>query len=806
MKKALLGLVWIIVSMPLLSQYVISGKVLDNRSKPLPGANIVLVSGHAGTTTEKDGSFSLSGVPGGNISLAVSFIGFASDTLALEVDRDMRLQDIVLSPAPFMGEEVVVRAIRMGDDAPVTGTTLNSEQLAKENYGQDIPYLLSMTPSVVVSSDAGNGIGYTGIRIRGTDANRINVTINGVPLNDAESHSVYWVDLPDFASSVENVQIQRGVGSSTNGAAAFGASLNFRTLATNNEPYVRLSTNAGSFSTLRGSVAMGSGLLDNGLSFDMRMSGMHSDGYIDRAWSKLSSWYLSGAYTGEHTSVKLISFSGFEELYQAWDGVPSYMLDSARTYNGLGEYTGKDGLVHYYDKQVDHYRQLNNQLVVSQYITPALSASAVLFYSRGIGYYEEYKAGRSYSDYGLNEPVIGTDTVTETDLVRRKWLDNHFFGLTAALNYRKNKIELVAGGGWSRYLGDHYGTIIWAEVAGDAPKDYRWYEGSGDKNDWNTYLKALLPAGPLVLYGDLQLRGIDYYISGIDDDLRDITQEHHYLFFNPKGGLTFNISDKEKIYASASIANREPNRSNYTDADPAGPQPVPERLTDVETGYNFTGEEFSVDANLYFMYYKDQLVLTGEINDVGSAIMTNVDRSYRAGIELAAGWKILQGLVWEGNLTLSRNQILDFTGYVDNWSYWDDPENEPYQVEENLGTSTLAFSPSITAGSRFSYMPAENIGLSLLSRYVGSQYIDNTSSAERMLEPWFTNDLRLEWKIPATFAKETVLTIALVNIFNVQYSSNAWVYRYYYGGEEYSMDGFYPQAGRYLMCGFTLSL
>lgn len=804
MKKALLGLAWILVSMPLLSQHVLTGKVTDNKHKALPGANIIISSSGKGTTSEKDGSFRLEDIPSGEARILISFIGFRTDTILVQVNGNIALPEISLYPAPFIGEEVVVRAIRMGEDAPLTGTIIDAEELARDNYGQDIPYLLSMTPSVVISSDAGNGIGYTGMRIRGTDANRINVTINGVPLNDAESHSVYWVDLPDFASSVENVQIQRGVGSSTNGAAAFGASLNFRTLATEPEPYVLISSNAGSFGTTRGSVSLGSGLMKNGLSFDMRLSGMHSDGYIDRAWTNLSSWYLSGAYTGEHTTVKLISFSGFEELYQAWDGVPSNLLDSLRTYNPLGEYTDADGTTRYYENQVDHYRQNHYQLILSQYINPALSASAVLFYSRGIGYYEEYKSGRSYSDYQLSNPVFGTDTVYETDLVRRKWLDNHFFGFTSALNYRKNNLEFVAGGGWNRYLGDHYGTVIWARVMGDAVKDYRWYEGTGDKNDWNTYLKALLPAGKLLFYADLQLRGIDYLITGIDDDLRDISQEHHYLFFNPKGGITWKISGHKKLWLSAAIANREPNRSNFTDADPLGPQPLPEKLSDFEAGYSVSGESFSFEGSLYYMYYKDQLVLTGEINDVGSAIMTNVDRSYRAGIELAGAWKILKSLTWEANLTLSRNMIIDYHGYIDNWSYWDDPDNEPYQVEEDPGNTTLAFSPSLTANSRVSYNPFDNLTLSLLSRYVGSQYIDNTSSTDRMLEPWFTNDLRLEWKIPNKFSKDLMFSFSAVNIFNVLYSSNAWVYRYYYGGTEYSMDGFYPQAGRYFMSAINI--
>ncbi|MFZ5940189.1 MAG: TonB-dependent receptor [Bacteroidota bacterium] len=804
MKKALLGLVWVFLSIPVLPQYVISGTVIDSRQKPLPGANILLAPGNRGTVSARDGSFSFQEVPAGQFRLLVSFIGYRTDTLELPVSGNIALPPVVLKPSPVPGEEVVVRALRMGEDAPVSGTTLTAEELSRNNYGQDIPYLLSMTPSVVVSSDAGNGIGYTGMRIRGTDGNRINVTINGVPLNDAESHSVYWVDLPDFASSVENVQIQRGVGSSTNGSAAFGASLNFRTLATERDPWVLISGNAGSFNTRRTSVSAGTGILKNGLSVDMRLSGLHSDGFIDRARTDLASWYLAGGYTGEHTSVKLIAFSGTEELYQAWDGVPSGMLDTAGTYNPLGEYTTTAGKTAYYDNQIDHYRQDHYQLLATHSFSSSLSASGVLFWTRGSGYYEEYKSGQSYAAYQLPEPVFGSDTIRETDLIRRKWLDNDFYGITASLNYLRNSLEVVAGGGWNRYLGDHFGTIIWAAVPGAAEINHRWYEGTGDKSDWNTYVKALYPAGKLVFYADLQLRGIHYAISGTDDDLRDISREHDYLFFNPKGGISFKIQDKEKLYLSVAIAHREPNRSNFTDADPLGPEPKPEKLTDLEFGYTMTANSFTLNAGLYAMYYRDQLVLTGEINDVGSAIMTNVDRSYRAGLELALTWQLSRRFSWEGNLTLSRNRILDYTGYVDNWSYWDDPLNEPYQVEENLGETSLAFSPSVTGNSRLSYIPFKGLTVSALGKYVGSQYIDNTSSLERMLDPYFTCDLGIDWSVPVSFARELVFTLALRNIFNEQYSSSAWVYRYYYGGSEYRMDGFYPQAGRNMMAGIKV--
>ncbi|MCP4310923.1 MAG: TonB-dependent receptor, partial [Bacteroidetes bacterium] len=670
----------------------------------------------------------------------------------------------------------------------------------------DVPFLLSMTPSLVISSDAGHGIGYTSMRIRGTDGNRINVTINGIPLNDAESHSVYWVDIPDIATSVENIQVQRGVGTSTNGAAAFGASVNLMTRMVEKEPYATYEGSFGSYNTYRNSISAGTGLIKDHFSVDMRLSDMHSDGYMDRSWTDLQSWYTSASFYDSKTLVKFITFSGMEELYQAWGGVPSYLLESDRTYNEMGGYTDSAGNQAYYDKQVDRYKQVHYQLHLTHELSPKWHANAALHYTRGAGYYEQYKEDESLSDYQLEDVVIGGDTIGESDLIRRKWLDNDFYGVVGGLHYEGGPLSAVMGGGWNRYDGDHFGTVIWARYPGESEIRHRWYDNKGVKSDWNSYMKATFQAGEMIsLFADMQLRGIDYRIEGIDDDLRDLTQEHDYFFFNPKVGMNLLLNDQQRAYLFVARANREPNRSNFVDADPAGPVPIQETLMDYEAGYGFQGSGFAFNANIYYMDYHNQLVLTGEINDVGSAVMTNVEKSYRAGIELSGGLEPTSWLRWDLNATLSSNKIIDYMGYVDNSDYWNDPDTEPYQIEEKLGTTDLSFSPGFLFNSQIAVRPVRNLHLNLSSRYVGSQFVDNTSSADRRLDPYFINDLRISYSFFPEFLREISLNFQLMNLFNIEYETNAWVYRYFYEGAEEIVDGYFPQAGRHFMAGVRVN-
>ncbi len=805
MRRAALMLAWILGSVSVLGQYTIKGVVSDDENQPLPGANILLTELGRGVSAQKNGTFVMNRVPEGDYLLVITFVGYESHSAPIAVDKDLDLGTISLERATILGEEAIVSATRAGTKTPVAFSDIDSEEITSRNFGQDVPYLLASTPSLVTSSDAGHGIGYTSMRIRGTDGNRINVTINGIPLNDSESHSVYWVDLPDIATSVDNIQIQRGVGTSTNGAAAFGASVNFQTRKLEKEPYAIYEGTLGSFNTFRNTISAGSGLIKDHFSVDMRLSDLHSDGYIDRSWTDLKSYYVSAAYHNANSLVKFVTFSGTEELYQAWNGVPSYLLDTDRTYNELGGYTDADGNLAYYDNQVDHYKQTHYQLHLSRSFNEKWHANGALHYTRGAGYYEQYKEDESLSDYLLDDVVTGGDTITETDLIRRKWLENDFYGIVGGLHYEGDKIGAVLGGGWNLYDGDHYGTVIWARNPGDTEIRHRWYDNVGKKTDWNSYLKVNWDAGDrFSLFADLQVRGIEYGIEGSDDDLRDIGQEHSYLFFNPKAGFNYQISPSQRAYLYVARANREPNRSNFVDADPAGPVPVKESLLDYEAGYTLQGAIYSVNANLYYMDYTDQLVLTGEINDVGSAIMTNVKDSYRAGIELSGSIKPNTWFRWDLNATLSQNKILKYEGLVDNWDYWSDPDNEPYQVLEELGTTDLSFSPSVMFNSKLDVEPLQELHLSLISKYVGKQFIDNTSTEARVLNPYFINDLRLSYSFYPQFMEEIALHIQVLNLFNVKYETNAWIYRYYYEGEEGALDGFFPQAGTHVMAGIRL--
>ncbi len=804
MIRAFFMLAWFSVSMLVSAQYTFSGKVLDEKGEPLASASIAFSDLYLGAVTESDGSFSLDRLAAGEYHVIISYIGHSKIDTVIHLTTDLTMT-FNLKPSPVMGEEAIVRAVRAGSKDPVASTMLSREEITKRDFGRDIPFLLSTIPSVVVTSDAGHGVGYTGLRIRGTDLNRINVTINGIPLNDAESHGVYFVDLPDFAGSVENVQVQRGVGTSTNGAAAFGASMNFQTTELNKSPYAEVNSYYGSFNTLKNSVSVGSGLLEDKFSFDLRLSDIRSDGYIDRASSNLKSFFMSSAWYTAKSLLKFDVFSGKEKTYQAWDGVPGYLLATNRTFNGIGQYTNVDGEIRYYDNETDNYQQDHYQLHYSHDVTRYLTVNVGLHYTRGAGYYEQYKEDESLSDYGLAPVITAGDTINSTDLIRRKWLENNFYGMIFSLTYSHNRVNATIGGGANNYIGDHFGTIIWARYASDSEIRHKWYTNTGKKQDYNIYSKLNFSVSDQIsLYGDVQARGIKYDLNGLDDDLRSVTQDHSYLFINPKAGINYSPGSRERLYLSVAVANREPNRDNFVDADPNGPGPKPERLYDVEAGYALNSSQFRGGLNFYFMDYHDQLVLTGEINDVGAAVMTNVDKSYRAGIEITAGMKVGDKFSSDVNLTLSRNKILNMVSYVDNWDYWNDPENEVYQYTEHPGTTDIAFSPEVLASGNFVYQILKNFDVSVQSRYVGKQYLDNTSSDERKLDPYFVSDLQFSWSFETRWTKDFSLHFMVANLFNEKYQTNAWVYRYVSEGQEAVLDGYFPQAGTHIMGGVKL--
>jgi iron complex outermembrane receptor protein len=763
----------------------IKGKVTDINGLPLQGAGITIENTILGVHTDSEGNYSLSVRKDLVYKLRFSFIGFESQIRDVTFKGDTVL-NIVLLAKSVMTEEVFVNATRAGERTPMAYSTVTKEDISKNNIAQDIPYLLGYTPSLVVSSDAGTGVGYTNINIRGTDVKRINVTIDGVPVNDAESHGVWWVDLPDLASSADNIQIQRGVGTSTNGAGAFGATINFQTTNLNREPYAEVNSSYGSFNTSKNTINFGTGLINKKFAIDARLSKIWSDGYIDRAFSDLKSFYISGTMYGETSILKLMIFSGVEHTYQAWDGVPKDSLATHRTYN-----------IHNYKNETDNYWQDNYQLHYSKEISSNISANAALHYTHGQGYYENLIQNSKFSSFNLPNAIFNTDTITSSDFITQRWLRNDFYGFTYSLNYRKDKISTIIGGGWNQYLGNHFGDIIWAKTVTYNNDSYRWYQGTGNKKDLNTFLKINYSlTNKLNLYTDLQFRNINYSIGGFDENLKDVTQNHKYNFFNPKAGFTYNLDEKQKVFSSFGVSQREPDRDDFTDADP-GKTPVPEKLFDYEAGYEFHSSILMLKGNLYYMFYHDQLILTGKINNVGATILTNVPKSYRQGIEIETGIQIFENLNWYENLTISRNIIPVFEDLTDNW-------DNSLQDKEILKNKTISFSPSIIAGSVIDYYPFNNFHLSLNTKYVGKQYIDNTQNTERMLKAYLVQNISFLYTIKSKIFKEMTCQFVVNNLFDKMYETNAWVYKYIEEGSLHVMDGYFPQAGINCMVKFEI--
>jgi iron complex outermembrane recepter protein len=793
MKKLIFVLLLQLFIFASFGQFKLSGVVLGN-NEPLTGASVVLDNSMYGVSTLSNGTFEFKNLKAGEYLIKVSFIGFETSEIKVNLNSDQHIS-VQLERNVILTDEILISASVAKSKTPMAYNNVSGEEIARQNMGQDIPYLLQLTPSFVATSDAGSGIGYTNFRIRGTDMNRINVAVNGIPLNDAESHGTWFVDQPDLASSIENVQVQRGAGTSANGAAAFGATINLQTSTFNPDPYAEYKTAFGSFNTFKNTVLAGTGLINGKFTVDARLSKVNSDGFIDRASADLKSFYIASGYYTETTVLKAIVFSGYEKTYQAWNGIPSDLLLTNRTYNSAGEYTDENGVVQYYDNQVDDYQQDHFQIHFSHSLNQNISLNASAHYTRGKGFYENYKEDEDLADYQIPPVIIGSETVETSDLINQKWLDNDFYGLVYSFNYEKDKTEFNLGGGYSIYDGDHFGKVIWAQFLGNAEPNHDWYRSTGLKKDFNVYAKYNYQVSEKInLFTDLQYRNINYTIDGIDDDLRDITQEHNFNFFNPKFGVFYEPQQNQQFYLSLAVANREPNRSNYVDADPSGKQPVHETLRDWELGYNYKSSAFSFSANYYYMCYKNQLVLTGEINDVGAPIMVNVDNSFRTGIELQAGVKITPTLQWNGNTTFSTNKVMNFIEYVDNWDTWG---QETYEI----GTTDLAFSPNVIANSRFTFSPANKLEFSFISSYVGKQFIDNTSSDDRVLDAWFVNNLSAGYSVSTRLFEQITLRLMVNNLFNEKYESNAWVYSYIYEGERYKMDGYFPQAGTHFMFG-----
>ena len=697
--------------------------------------------------------------------------------------------------------EITVNALRAGEKTPVTFTNISKSEIEKGNLGQDLPYIISLTPSVVTTSDAGGGIGYTGFRIRGSDATRINVTINGIPLNDSESQGVWWVNMPDFSSSVENIQIQRGVGTSTNGASAFGASVNLQTDGLRKDAYLTTNNTVGSFATLKNNIEFGTGLLNNKFTFDGRLSKISSDGYIDRATSNLQSLYLQGTYFGESSVIKALMFTGHELTYQAWNGVPLNYLNTNRTFNS---YT--------YENEVDNYSQTHYQLHYSKQMSETTNYNIATHYTHGEGYYEQEKLGEYLADYGLDKIFLTNDTITKTNLIRRKWLNNDFGGFTYSLNHKMGNIDLVLGGASNRYSGQHYGNVIWVQYASNADFNHQYYWNKAEKLDHNFYAKANYKYSDATnLYIDLQRRIVGYTFTGYDEGGNPSEQEVASAFLNPKFGLFHMLNENQAIYASFAVANKEPNRNDYVESTPNS-RPKHETLYDTEVGYKQSGKKFSLGINMYQMSYRNQLVLTGQINDVGANTRTNIDESFRRGMEMEGSLNLGSKIQWSGNISLSQNKIKNYTAYIDNW-------DNGGQDEVDYKNTDLAFSPSIIWVSNINCKLGDNISIDFISKYIGEQFIDNTSSEDRMLDDYLVNNMRVSYEWNSKIFKTSKLTLQVNNLLNNEYVSNAWVYRFISDGWDpresdpyvnadsengYNMAGYFPEATRNYLLGITL--
>ncbi len=669
-------------------------------------------------------------------------------------------------------DEVLVSAVRVTAKTPVSFSNLGKKEIKFRNLGQDIPILMNYLPSVVTTSDAGNGVGYTGIRVRGSDATRVNVTINGIPYNDSESHGTYWVNMPDFASSVESLQLQRGVGTSTNGAGAFGASLNMLTDNYAAQSTGEISNSFGSFNTRKNTVKFSTGLMNDHFEIAGRLSAIKSDGFVDRGASDLKSYFLQGTYVGKTTLIKALVFGGKEQTYQSWNGIDGETLQKDRTFNSAGAFTDEQGNARFYDNETDNYQQDHSQLHWNEKLSANWNTNFALHYTKGKGFYENYKENAKFSSYNLTPITIGGTTINRTDLVRQKWLDNDFYGTTFSANYKDAKLDFIFGGGWNKYEGSHFGKVIWARFASQSELGDKYYDDYAVKIDGNIFAKANYQiTDKLSLFGDLQYRTVNYKADGVQANSVDDT----FDFFNPKTGLTYDIDTHNALYFSYARANREPNRTDYE-----GGNVKPEKLNDFELGWRYVAEKVQFNTNVYYMAYKDQLILTGNLDDVGAPIRSNSEKSYRLGLEVDATIALTDQLIIRPNFTLSANK------------------NKDLAVEgKDYGTTDIAYSPAIIAGNILVYIPVENLHISWMQKFVGQQYMNNIELPAAKLADYFVNDLNVAYTFkPKSIFKEIIVTGLVNNFLDKKYVSNGYMYDIY--------PYYYPQAGINFLAGVVL--
>ena len=779
MKKISIFLFLFVSTLANAQSFTLSGKVVDENKNSLAGASILVKEVKKGVSTDFDGNFSFN-LEKGTYTVEVSFLGYStvSEKITLSKDEEYVIE---LQTGTTVLEEVLVSAVRVNTDVPVTFSNLSKKEIAKRNLGQDIPILLNYMPSVVSSSDAGAGVGYTYMGVRGSNGERINVTVNGIPYNDPESHGTFWVNLGDFASSTENLQLQRGVGTSTNGSGAFGASLNILTDAASEDAFAEISNSVGSFNTRKHTVKFSTGKINDHIEIAARLSNIYSDGYVDRAFADLKSYYLQGSYTDENTLIKAVTFGGKEHTYQAWYGLTADELAADRRQN---PYT--------YDNETDNYEQNHYQLHWNEKLNDHWSTNLALNYTKGVGYFEQSKKNEDAADFN-NLIADGSDVIV------RRWLDNDFYVFNFNTNYKTDKLNFISGISYSDYSGDHYGEVIWgSDLAADVNIRDRYYFSDAKKTDFSIFAKATFDiSDALIGYVDVQGRFVGYKTQGITNDILPIDVDATFSFFNPKFGFTYKINPNNSLYTSFAVANKEPNRNDFEIG-----VTTPETLNDYEFGWRFKSENIKLTINSYYMDYKNQLVLTGALNDVGAPIRATSGSSYRLGTEIDADIRISDKISIRPNATFSANKNRDFFITKDGNT-----------TPQSLGNTDLSFSPDVIVGNVFTYTPLKNVQLSILSKYVSEQFMSNFSSevsANDVLESYFTSDLNIVYTLNTNkLFKSVVFTALVTNLFDTEYVDRGYYYTfdddYSNPGTVTTVDGagYYPQATRNFLIGAT---
>lgn len=780
----------------------VTGHVTGQDAEPLAGATIQVKHGDQWTQTDINGRYDIQ-LPKGKHTFVIRYLTAQPVEKTFELYADLIL-DIVIDERTEILDEVLVQAVRVDASSPITHSNISKEALEKRNLGQDIPMLLNFLPSVVTTTDAGAGVGYTGIRVRGVNAQSTNITINGIPFNDAESMGAFWVNLSDFASSTESMQLQRGVGTSTNGSGAFGASINVLTEGVSKNAHAEIANSFGSYNTLKHTLKFSTGRLHDHFEISGRLSNIKSDGYIDRATSDLKSYFLQGAYVDEKRLVKAVIFGGQEITYQAWNGLEDVdLLKHHRTFNTSGMFTDADGNIQFYDNEIDDYTQNHYQLHWNERLNDQWSTTLGLNYTRGLGFFEQYKESQKLVQYGMEDIELGGETISRSDLVRRRWLDNHFYVFNANANYKNDALRLSFGTSLSSYDGDHFGEVIWAQYAGNTPKGHRYYEGNGKKTDAGVFAKATYSFDEQWhVYGDLQYRNVNYKTTGLNSDVVLMEIDESYHFFNPKVGMTYQANASNALYASYARANREPNRKDFQNNNDV----KPEQLNDFELGWRYDTPNFRMQSNIYYMHYNEQLVLTGRLDTTGHPIRTNSGESYRLGLEVEAALKVAPQWLLQPSLTVSSNKskrtVVQRDGEL-----------------VDLGRTNISFSPNLIASNALVFQPKPHFQVSLLSKYVGEQYMGNTDSKRSKLDAYFINDINLtyEWTMAIQkgggkkpFVKSILFSGLVNNIFNKKYISNGFYYTY---DDDWTNPnqvvtiegaGYFPQATTNFLIGATI--